>query len=51
MTTHHQTSFTKSILGSAALLFGSNKNHGMLASRHIDARTLRDIGVNPVEFI
>jgi len=51
MTTHHHTSFTKSVLGSATRLFRSNKTHGILASHHIDARTLKDIGVNPVDFI
>jgi len=48
MTTQHHTSFTKAIVGSAQRLFRSGKHHGMLASSHIDARTMRDIGVNPV---
>jgi len=51
MTTRHHTSFTKSVFGSATRLFRSNKAHGLLASSHIDARTLNDIGVNPVEHI
>ena len=48
MNTQHQTSFTKTIIGSTQRLFRSNKNHGLLASNHIDARTMRDIGFNPV---
>ncbi len=51
MTTQHHTSLTKSVLGSAKRLFRSNKTHGLLASSQIDARTLKDIGVNPVEYI
>ena len=48
MTTQHHTSFTKTIAGSARRLFRSSKHHGLLASSHIDARTMRDIGVNPL---
>jgi hypothetical protein len=48
MNTQHHTSFTKAILGSTQRLFCSNKNHSLLASNHIDARTMRDIGFNPV---
>jgi hypothetical protein len=50
MTTQHHTSFTRNIVGSAQRLFRSKKPHGLLASSHIDARTMRDIGVNPVGF-
>jgi hypothetical protein len=46
MTTQHHTSFTKAILGSTQRLFRSKKN--LLASNCIDARTARDIGINPV---
>jgi 2-keto-3-deoxy-L-rhamnonate aldolase RhmA len=49
MTTQHHTSFTKTIAGSARRLFRSSKHHGLLASSHIDARTMRDIGVNPLK--
>jgi hypothetical protein len=48
MNTQHHTSFTKAIIGSTQRLFCSNKNHSLLASNHIDARTMRDIGFNPV---
>ncbi len=48
MTTQHQSDFTRIIAGSAQRLFRSSRNHGLLASTHIDARTMRDIGVNPV---
>ena len=48
MNTQHQNSFTKAIIGSTQRLFRSNKNHSLLASNHIDARTARDIGVNMV---
>jgi hypothetical protein len=48
MTKQHHTSFAQSILGSAQRLFRSNKDHGLLAPAHIDARTARDIGVNLV---
>ena len=43
-----QTSFTKAIIGSTQRLFRSNKNHSLLANSFIDARTMRDIGFNPV---
>jgi hypothetical protein len=48
MPTQHHTSFVITILGSTQRLFRSNKNHSLLASNHIDARTMRDIGFNPV---
>jgi hypothetical protein len=48
MTTQHHTSFTKAILGSTQRLFCSNKNQGLLATNYIDARTMRDVGFNPV---
>ena len=51
MTTQHHKSFTKSVFGSATRLFRSNKANGLLDSSHIDARTFRDIGVNPVNHI
>ncbi|MGI9511778.1 MAG: hypothetical protein ACR2OL_02655 [Anderseniella sp.] len=48
MNTQHQTSFTKTIIGSTRRLFRSNRKHGLLASNHINGRTMRDIGLNPV---
>jgi hypothetical protein len=51
MTTQHQSGFTRTIVGSAQRLFRSSRNHGLLASTHIDTRTMRDIGVNPVGLI
>ncbi|MGI9521704.1 MAG: hypothetical protein ACR2PG_08655 [Hyphomicrobiaceae bacterium] len=48
MNTHRQKSFTKTIIGSTQRLFRSNKNNNLLASDHIDPRTMRDIGFNPV---
>ena len=51
MTTQHPSSFTRTIFGSAQRLFRSNNHHGLLANTHIDARTLRDIGVNPAGLI
>ncbi|MEM7633702.1 MAG: hypothetical protein AAF299_04020 [Pseudomonadota bacterium] len=50
MTTQHHTSFARTIVGSTQRLFRSRKHHGLLASSHIDARTMRDIGANPVGF-
>ena len=47
MNKQHKTSFAKAILGSTQRLFRSNKNN-LLASNHIDAHTLRDIGINTV---
>jgi hypothetical protein len=47
MNTQHQTSFTKAIISSTQRLFRSNKNN-LLASNHIDAHTMRDIGINTV---
>ena len=49
MNTQRQTSFTKTIFGSTQRLFRSNKNHSLLASNHINADTMKDIGVNPVD--
>jgi hypothetical protein len=46
MTTQHHASFAKAISSSTQRLFRSNKN--LLASNHIDAHTMRDIGFNPV---
>ncbi len=43
MSMQHQTSFTRTIAGSAQRLFRSSRKHGLLASR-----TMKDIGVNPV---
>ena len=51
MNTQHQNSFTKAIIGSTQRLFRSNKNNNLLANSFIDARTMRDIGVNPVGLI
>ena len=48
MTRQHHPSFAQSIFGSAQRLFRSNRKHGLLAPVHIDARTARDIGINPV---
>jgi len=48
MNMQHHTSFTRAILGSTQRLFRSNKNHGLVTSNYIDARTARDIGVNLV---
>ena len=46
MNTQHKTSFTKAILGSTQRLFRSTKNHSLLASHHIDAHTMKDIGIS-----
>jgi hypothetical protein len=48
MNTQRHTSFTKAIFGSTQRLFRANKNHGLLANSFINARTMRDIGINPV---
>ena len=48
MNTQRQTSFTKAILGSTQRLFRANKTRSLLASNHIDAHTMKDIGINPV---
>jgi hypothetical protein len=45
MNTQHQTSFTKAIIGSTQRLIRSSKNN-LLASHHIDAHTMKDIGIN-----
>jgi len=50
MTRQHHTSFTRAILNSTQRLLRSGKNSNVLASNHIDARTMRDIGINPVGF-
>lgn len=47
MNTQHNNSFTKAILGSTQRLFRTNKKHSLLASHHIDARTMKDIGIDP----
>ena len=49
MTKQHHTSFANTIAGSAQRLFRSSKHHGLLASNHIDAHTMRDIGLNRVD--
>jgi len=46
MNTQRQTSFTKAIIGSTQRLFRSNKNNNLLANSFIDARTMRDIGID-----
>ena len=46
MNTQHKTSMTRTIIGSTQRLFRSSRTHGLLASNHIDARTMRDIGIN-----
>ena len=48
MTRQHHTSFTRAILKSTQRLLRSNRNGNLLASNHIDARTMKDIGINPV---
>lgn len=48
MTRQHHTSFTRAILKSTQRLLRSNANGNLLASNHIDARTMKDIGINPV---
>ncbi len=47
MNMQHKNRFTKAILGSTQRLFRSNKKHGLLASHHIDAHTMKDIGIDP----
>ena len=46
MNTQHHTSFIKAIISPAQRLFRSKKNN-LLASHHIDAHTMRDIGIDP----
>lgn len=48
MTRQHHTSFTRAIFQSTQRLLRSGRNTNILASNHIDARTMKDIGVNPV---
>lgn len=45
MNTQRKTSFTIAMIGSTQRLFRSNKN-SLLASNHIEARTMRDIGID-----
>ena len=46
MNTQHKASITRTIIGSTQRLFRSSRTHSLLASNHIDARTMRDIGIN-----
>ena len=48
MTRQHHTGFTRAILKSTQRLLRSNANRNLLASNHIDAHTMKDIGINPV---
>ncbi len=48
MTMQHHTSFTRAILKSTQRLLRSNRAGNLLASNHIDARTMRDIGISRV---
>ncbi|MEO9877160.1 MAG: hypothetical protein ABJM26_14585 [Anderseniella sp.] len=48
MTRQHHTSFTRAILKSTQRLLRANSNGNLLASNHIDARTMRDIGISRV---
>lgn len=48
MTRQHHTSFTRAILKSTQRLLRSNRSGNLLASNYIDARTMKDIGINPV---
>ena len=50
MTKQRHTSFTKAILSPTQRLFRSKKNN-LLASHHIDAHTMKDIGINPIEIL
>ena len=47
MNTQRETNFTKGIFGSTQRLFRSSRKHNLLASNHIDARTMKDIGIDP----
>ena len=49
MNTQRKTNFTKGIFCSTQRLFHSKRNHTLLANHHIDAHTMRDIGINPIE--
>ena len=48
MTRQHHKGFTSTILKSTQRLLRRNGNSNLLASSHIDARTMKDIGINPV---
>jgi hypothetical protein len=48
MTRQHHTSFTSAILKSTQRLLRASSNGNLLASNHIDARTMRDIGISRV---
>ncbi|MEM9472070.1 MAG: hypothetical protein AAGA00_08930 [Pseudomonadota bacterium] len=48
MTRQHHNSIAATILKSTQRLLRSNRNSNLLASSHIDARTMKDIGINPV---
>ena len=50
MTRQHHTSFTSAILKSTQRLLRATSNGNLLASNHIDARTMKDISINPVGF-
>ncbi|MGI9514511.1 MAG: hypothetical protein ACR2OL_16560 [Anderseniella sp.] len=47
MIKQHHTSFTAAILKSTQRFLRGNRNSNLLASSHIDARTMKDIGINP----
>jgi len=49
MNTQHHTSFIKAILSPTQRLFRSKTNYSLLANHHINAHTMRDIGINPIE--
>ena len=48
MARQHHISFTRAIFHSTQRLLRMRTNTNILATSQIDARTLRDIGVNPV---
>ena len=48
MNTQHHTTIAISILGSVQRLFRPRKGTSLLATNHLDAHTMRDIGFNPV---
>ena len=51
MNTQHKTSFAKAILGSTQRLFKFKKKNSVLASNHINARTMRDIGIDHTDLL
>ncbi len=51
MTRQHHNSIAATILKSTQRLLRSNRNSNLLASSHIDARTMKDIGINPVSLL